>query len=448
MRNRRSNICCILHVLGVKETSFPQKRRIISAEETEQQYVWNRCSNICWILHVLRVKETYHFRQRGISSLQKRHVICAKETGKQHVQKWCSNICWIHMFYLQKRHKISAKERHITISAKETYRRSFGSFSEPAFTRSRKMSQIFADLCIMSSYTQVRVCVCKCVCVCVCVCKCVCVCIRDAFREPVLTRSRKMSQILVDLSVHTHRHKCILFHIHTHTHTVVKSHFAEIRRSVYYITLFRTSAYYMNIKACVYVCIFENMIFFTLSREPAWTRSRKISQNFADLWIICLTLYGCRVSRMCVWWHKALNCRSLFAKEPLIIGLFCGKWPLKMRHPTHLRHPVAHDLRRSVYSMKAHEWVVYIHMNIYINTQNIYINTYTVQNFADFRRCVYYLTINAYACTHSSKCQIINVSNHQCVKSLVLAYVKIYTHTYMHTHTQTWTHTNMCTFTQ
>ena len=27
----------------------------------------------------------------------------------------------------------------------------------------------------------------------------------------------------------------------------------------------------------------------------------------------------------------ALSCRSLFAKEPLIIGLFCGKWPPKIR---------------------------------------------------------------------------------------------------------------------
>ena len=37
---------------------------------------------------------------------------------------------------------------------------------------------------------------------------------------------------------------------------------------------------------------------------------------------------------------NALNCRSLFAKEPLIIGLFCGKWPMKMRHPMTLRHSV------------------------------------------------------------------------------------------------------------
>ena len=35
-----------------------------------------------------------------------------------------------------------------------------------------------------------------------------------------------------------------------------------------------------------------------------------------------------------------ISCTSFFAKEPLIIGLFCGKWPIKKRHPMGLRHPV------------------------------------------------------------------------------------------------------------
>jgi len=37
----------------------------------------------------------------------------------------------------------------------------------------------------------------------------------------------------------------------------------------------------------------------------------------------------------------ALSYRSLFAKEPLIIGLICGKWHIRIRHPLRLRHPVA-----------------------------------------------------------------------------------------------------------
>jgi len=31
--------------------------------------------------------------------------------------------------------------------------------------------------------------------------------------------------------------------------------------------------------------------------------------------------------------------RLFFAKEPLIIRLFCGKWPVKIRHPVGLLHP-------------------------------------------------------------------------------------------------------------
>jgi len=32
--------------------------------------------------------------------------------------------------------------------------------------------------------------------------------------------------------------------------------------------------------------------------------------------------------------------RYYFAKEPLIIGLFCGKLPIKIKCPMTLRHPV------------------------------------------------------------------------------------------------------------
>jgi len=35
-----------------------------------------------------------------------------------------------------------------------------------------------------------------------------------------------------------------------------------------------------------------------------------------------------------------LSCRSLSAKEPQIIGLFCRKRFVKIRHPTPLHHPI------------------------------------------------------------------------------------------------------------
>jgi len=38
--------------------------------------------------------------------------------------------------------------------------------------------------------------------------------------------------------------------------------------------------------------------------------------------------------------YDALSCRSFFAKEPLTTWLFYGKWPVKIRHPMGLCHPV------------------------------------------------------------------------------------------------------------
>ena len=42
-------------------------------------------------------------------------------------------------------------------------------------------------------------------------------------------------------------------------------------------------------------------------------------------------------------WRRPIGClklRSFSVKEPLIIGLFWGKWPIKIKHPLGLRHPV------------------------------------------------------------------------------------------------------------
>jgi len=42
-------------------------------------------------------------------------------------------------------------------------------------------------------------------------------------------------------------------------------------------------------------------------------------------------------------WRRLIGCLKLqviFHKKPSIIGLFCGKWPMKIRRPLSLRHPV------------------------------------------------------------------------------------------------------------
>jgi len=72
-----------------------------------------------------------------------------------------------------------------------------------------------------------------------------------------------------------------------------------------------------------------------------WHTQKCDVTNFS-LWhgsILCvprrLTLISYRVAKM----HRMPYVAGL-AKEPMIMGLFCGKWPIKIRHPVHLRRPV------------------------------------------------------------------------------------------------------------
>ena len=59
-----------------------------------------------------------------------------------------------------------------------------------------------------------------------------------------------------------------------------------------------------------------------------------------------------------------LNCRSFFAKEPLIIQLFCGKLPVKIRHPVGLSPPCNIFMIRVVYSERTMK--IYVHIYIYV----------------------------------------------------------------------------------
>jgi len=53
-----------------------------------------------------------------------------------------------------------------------------------------------------------------------------------------------------------------------------------------------------------------------------------------------------------------LICRSFSAKEPLIIGLFCGKWPMALRHPKDLRHPIFWG-RKIAFAEVCTSWLVF-----------------------------------------------------------------------------------------
>ena len=44
--------------------------------------------------------------------------------------------------------------------------------------------------------------------------------------------------------------------------------------------------------------------------------------------------------QLCITLRVCLKLQVNFAKKPPITGLFCGKWPIKIKYPTGLRHPV------------------------------------------------------------------------------------------------------------
>ena len=80
--------------------------------------------------------------------------------------------------------------------------------------------------------------------------------------------------------------------------------------------------------------------------------------------ICLLRVYTLRLPITCVYmglpitcayvWYRVTKTREMlevagrfFAKEPLMIGLLCGKWPVKIRHPMGLRHPVSYVYTRN-----------------------------------------------------------------------------------------------------
>ena len=81
-----------------------------------------------------------------------------------------------------------------------------------------------------------------------------------------------------------------------------------------------------------------------ISGRAYWWMKRRCLSIRSGVWLFwkCHTGWqrpiGCLILEV-ISRKRATNYR---AKKPLIIGLFCGKWPVKTRHPVGLRHPVSH----------------------------------------------------------------------------------------------------------
>jgi len=90
---------------------------------------------------------------------------------------------------------------------------------------------------------------------------------------------------------------------------------------------------------------------------------------------LCCNAFRCRIWKRCIceyvvgmWFphtvhpntrgytrsdpKNALICRSIFAKKPLTIGIFCGKRSRKIGRPMHLRHPVGCRVVAKAYTQK------------------------------------------------------------------------------------------------
>ena len=69
--------------------------------------------------------------------------------------------------------------------------------------------------------------------------------------------------------------------------------------------------------------------------------SNQVTHHSYAWCVMCATFHSCHTSSIQGGEDSqdALSCRSFSAKEPLIIGLFFEKWPMKIRHPMILRHP-------------------------------------------------------------------------------------------------------------
>jgi len=84
---------------------------------------------------------------------------------------------------------------------------------------------------------------------------------------------------------------------------------------------------------------------YSIRKSPTFNKQRTLHSVFKMLhsaWskplISCFQNTLDSIRKEPTGWRTPIGCRSFSEKEPLIIGLFCGKWPTKIRHPMGLRY--------------------------------------------------------------------------------------------------------------
>ena len=126
----------------------------------------------------------------------------------------------------------------------------------------------------------------------------------------------------------------------------------------------------------------------------------------------------------------------------MIVGLFCGKLPIKIRHPRHLHYPVqtsspffrSYSFSLSVSLTNSH---AHTHIHAHMCKQPVDIEPLHDRFllFYSDKRCPHEV-MAARGERHTNTCK----HTHTCTYTHTLACAHVHTHTHIHTHTHTHTH--------
>ena len=102
-----------------------------------------------------------------------------------------------------------------------------------------------------------------------------------------------------------------------------------------YIYIYIHIYIYIYVYMCVYIYIYEYIYIYT----------------YIHIYIyIYICIYINIHIYMYQWGIRWRSVRSLSANQPLIIGLFCGKWPTKIRYPMTLPlHLITSEIHQSLF---------------------------------------------------------------------------------------------------
>ena len=125
-------------------------------------------------------------------------------------------------------------------------------------------------------------------------------------------------------------------HVHMYVYIYQRYIYGKMHMYIYILICIHVSVR-MFIFTWIYVIY---MYIYTLVCVCVWSSQADVNQSrfaVSREWVIACHMNEYRVAKT----HSILEGAGHFSqKEPLIIGLFCGKWPMKIRHPMTLRHSV------------------------------------------------------------------------------------------------------------